>query len=174
MTEKELIKQCREEKGKRLLYATYVKRMSRLCYRYLPDEADTYDALSTGFMKVFQSLSNFRHYTEGSLEAWISQIMVNECLMLLRKKKKMQSQVALDVEIGAEDADILKFDAAYLYDAIVSLPDGYRTVFNLYEVEGYSHKEIAAMTGIKESASRSQLAHAKRRLREVLKKYLND
>lgn len=157
-----------------MLYETYFKRMSRLCFRYLPDEADTYDALSTGFMKIFQAMDWFQHNGEGSLEAWVRQIMVNECLMLLRKNKKMQSQVTLEVEVGAEDANLLSFDAAYVYEAIVSLPDGYRTVFNLYEVEGYSHREIAAMIGIQESASRSQLAHAKRRLRKLLKKYLND
>ena len=146
--------------------------MSRLCFRYLPDEADTYDALSTGFMKVFQSLGKFRHNGEGSLEAWIRQVMVNECLMLLRKQKKMHLQVSLDVEVGAEDANLLSFDTAYLYEAIVSLPDGYRTVFNLYEVEGYSHKEVAEMLNISVGTSKSQLFYAKKKLRQIISKLL--
>ena len=145
--------------------------MTRLCLRYLQNEQDTFEILTSGFLKVFKKIRDFKYQGEGSLEAWMRRIMINESLMKLKQKKNMYMNVALDnveAETYNTNTDV---DAAYLYDAIRGLPDGYRTVFNLYVIEGYSHKEIAEKLGIAESSSRSQLVHAKKRLKEWLSSY---
>ena len=142
--------------------------MTRLCIRYLQNESDTFETLTSGFMKIFKKIHDFDYQGEGSLEAWMRKIMVNESLMRLRKKKKIYLNVELEEAETKSSWTYADVDAAYLYDAIRSLPDGYRTVFNLYVIEGYSHKEIAEKLGIAESSSRSQLTHAKKKLRELL------
>ena len=142
--------------------------MTRLCLRYLQNEQDTFETLTSGFLKVFKKIQDFKYQGAGSLEAWIRKIMINESLMKLRKNKKSSMNVALEEAKTESWNEYTHVEAAYLYDAIRNLPDGYRTVFNLYIIEGYSHKEIAEKLGINESSSRSQLAHAKKKLRELL------
>ena len=170
MTDIELIQLCKNKnpKGQELLYRQYHSGMTRLCLRYLQNEPDTFEALTSGFLKVFKKIRDFEYQGEGSLEAWIRKIMVNESLMKLRKRKKFYLNVELQ-KANTESLNAhLDVDAEYLYDTIRRLPDGYRTVFNLHVIEGYSHKEIAEKLGIAESSSRSQLAHAKKKLRELL------
>lgn len=130
------------------------------------------DAVVEGFVKVFRKLDTFEFRGEGSFEAWISRIMVNESLMMLRKRKdvisvdqheaiQLDSGLATDSEIRAED----------LYQLVRQLPDGYRTVFNLYAIEGFAHKEIAEMLGISENTSKTQLFKARAALQNMLEKY---
>ena len=170
MTDIELINLCqaKDPKGQKLLYQRFSSPMTRLCLRYLQSEQDTFETLTAGFLKVFKKIHQFKYQGEGSLDAWIRKIMVNEALMELRKRKRNHLHVELD-QAEAELHEVLpEVDAEYLYQAIRSLPDGYRTVFNLHVIEGYNHKEIALRLGIAESSSRSQLAHAKKKLKEIL------
>ena len=145
--------------------------MTRLCLRYLQNEQDTFETLTAGFLNVFKKIHDFEYKGKGSLEAWMRRIMINESLMKLQKQKRFFMNITLEEarsELSVEETEI---DAAYLYDAIRHLPDGYRTVFNLHVIEGYSHKEIADRLKIAESSSRSQLTHAKRKLREWLSRH---
>jgi RNA polymerase sigma factor (sigma-70 family) len=167
---KELVRLCLRGNpdGERLLYERYVTIMARLCLRYLKDTGETEDALSEGFIKVFDMLRKFDYRGEHSLEAWIKKIMVNECLMRLRKWKSnpfIPFEAVVMEPVHAEDATL---PASEIMDLLQALPEGYRTVFNLYAIDGYSHREIAEMLGISESASRSQLTHARNKLKELL------
>lgn len=172
MTEKDLIRLCKDEdpKGQKILFQQYIDSMSRLCLRYLHNESDAVEAMSEGFVKVYRSIRGFEYQGEGSLAGWIKKIMINESLMYLRKNKKLLVNTSLDEAdlYTVSDSYIEEINAEYLYEAIRKLPPGYSTVFNLYEIEGFSHKEIASELGITESSSRGQLARAKNRLRELL------
>jgi RNA polymerase sigma-70 factor (ECF subfamily) len=177
LDDQQLIQLCigNDRKAQRLLYEQYVAPMGRLCLRYVRNEADVQEVLTEGFVKVFRELKTFRYRGAGSLRAWVRKIMVNESLMHLRKGHglsfvgleaaendgagEVESPLAVDPAVSAEE----------IFDFVRQLPGGYRVVFNLYAIEGYSHKEIAGMLGITESTSRSQLAHARARLQECLK-----
>lgn len=174
MTEQDLIKLCKKEdpKGQKLLFNRFIDPMSRLCLRYLQDESDAVEAMSEGFVKVYKSIHRFEYVGEGSLFAWVKRIMVNESLMYLRRNKCLLTQTDLNEAGHCEVSDdyLGEIEAEYLYEAIRNLPTGCSTVFNLYEIEGFSHKEIAGELGITESSSRAQLARAKNHLRKLLKK----
>ena len=142
--------------------------MYRVSYRYLRDEADSKDVLMMAFTRVFANLVNFSDRGEGSLQAWIRRIVVNESLMWLRRRNNFslvesgETAEVVDLnELGVLPAeDIVRF--------IHALPDGYRTVFNLNVIEGYDHKEIAELLGITEGTSRSQLSKARFALKKML------
>jgi RNA polymerase sigma-70 factor (ECF subfamily) len=120
-------------------------------------------------MKVFQNLDKFKYEGEHSLFVWIRKIMVNEALMFLRQNHNFLLSLESDHhEIPVQNEALNKMDAEELNDLIMSLPTGYRTVFNLYVVEGYEHKEIAEILGISDNTSRTQLAKAKNKLRIML------
>lgn len=140
--------------------------MARLCQRYLHDRDDAEDVLMEGFMKVFKSLNKFTYTDENSLEVWMRRIIINECLMRLRKSRWLVivESYATDIPETIDTA----ISAEEILRLISALPQGYRTVFNLYAIDGYSHAEIATLLGISESASRSQLSHARSRLKELL------
>lgn len=177
MTDQDLIKLCRDEdpRAQRLLFNQFIDPMSRLCLRYLHDESDAVEAMSEGFFKVYKNIDSFKYMGEGSLFGWIKKIMINESLMYLRRQKKLLVQTQLDEadQWHAIDAYTDQINAEYLFEAIRNLPHGYSTVFNLYEVEGYSHKEIANELGITESSSRSQLTNAKKLLRKLIENLNN-
>jgi RNA polymerase sigma-70 factor (ECF subfamily) len=168
---KELIKLCirHDRRAEKLLYERYVTAMARLCQRYLKDNAEAQDVLIEGFVKVFEKLKIFDYRGEQSLEIWIRRIMINGCLMRLRKRPIVFSMVDNENEPvqpahhGSETREIIML--------IDQLPTGYRTVLNLYVIDGYSHKEIAELLGITESASRSQLTHARNKLKDILKRH---
>lgn len=171
MEVKALIAAClqRNRIGEKLLYDRYVTPMARLCQRYLRNEGDIQDVLIEGFVKVFNNLKTFEYRGEQSLEIWIRQIMINECLMRLRKNKK---QFFIDEEQHALAQPCYNSpEAKEIIMLIHQLPAGYRTILNLYVIDGYSHKEIACLLGITESASRSQLTHARFKLKELLNKH---
>ncbi len=177
MDDQQLIQLCigNDRKAQRLLYEQFVAPMARLCLRYVRNEADAQEVLTEGFVKVFRDLKRFQYRGAGSLQGWVRKIMVNESLMHLRKGHGLsfvgleaaetngvggvESPLSVDPAVSAEE----------IFDLVRQLPGGYRVVFNLFAIEGYSHKEIAAMLGIAESASRSQLAHARAKLQERLK-----
>lgn len=169
MEVKELIAAClqRDRMSEKLLYERYVTVMARLCQRYLKYDAEVQDALMEGFVKVFDKLKTFEYRGEQSLEIWIRRILINECLMRLRKSNPL-------VMIDEEKHELVQPahndpEAKEIIKLIHHLPPGYRTILNLYVIDGYSHKEIAHFLGITESASRSQLTHARNKLKELLK-----
>jgi RNA polymerase sigma-70 factor (ECF subfamily) len=144
--------------------------------RYSSSIEEAEDILQDGFIKVFLNLKNFR--LDGSLEGWIRRIMVNTALNHYRAKQKYAYHSDID-EIGESVPDIRvddynKLNAKVLMDMIEDLPVGYKTVFNLFEIEGYSHKEIADMLDVSVNTSKSQLLKARRTLQgkiEELKNY---
>ncbi len=176
MDESLLIARCRQQdkKAQRALYDAYAERLMPVCLRYVKNLPDAEDALLNGFYKFFHTLSSFEYNGAGSIYTWLKKIVVNECLMLLRKRPSIKWE---DEETAAEAA--LNIDIFYALEAkeifmlIAALPDGYRTVFNLYAVEGYSHKEIANLLSIAEGTSKSQLSKAKALLQKVLIKHHN-
>ena len=142
--------------------------MFRLCYRYVREQQEAEDILCKGFHKVFQHIAQFEDRGEASLQKWITRIMVNEALMYLRKHRmELVSEDAAQA-IPAGTRTVSALEAEYLYNLIRALPLGYRTVFNLFCIEGYSHAEIAEQLGITEGTSKSQLSKARAMLQDML------
>ncbi|GAB5550547.1 MAG: RNA polymerase sigma factor [Saprospiraceae bacterium] len=171
MTEKELIQACKKNKRKaqQRLFDTYSPKMNGVLRRYLRSNEDREDVLVEAFYKVFENLERFRG--EGSFEGWIRRIVVNEALMFLRK----QHNFNMTVEITDFDEPVrmtVMDDLAVkdIMKMLNELPTGYRTVFNLYVVEGYKHREIADLLGISINTSKSQLILAKKRMRTLIEK----
>jgi RNA polymerase sigma factor (sigma-70 family) len=159
----------KEQAAEEALYQKFSPRMLAVCYRYAKSREDAEDMLQEGFIKVFHQLSDFRK--EGSLEGWIRRLMVHTCINILKRNKKFNEQVDISM------AENLISPAAYIpsiihakqiVECIRSLPVGYRTVLNLYAIEGYSHREIATMLEIEESTSRSQYVRARALLEKIL------
>lgn len=168
MTETELVQSClkNDRLAQKQLYDKYKRAMYTLAYRITGSFETADDVLQDAFLKVFRGLPTFRG--ESTLGAWIKTIVVRTAYSMLRKQQPyFESTDNLQLPGYVDWGHYL--DAEYLEKAILSLPQGYRTVFVLIEVEGYSHKEVAAMLGISEGTSKSQLFYSKRRLREILK-----
>lgn len=165
-----LIEGCRrgEPAAQQELFSCFSEKMFAVCRRYISNKADAEEVLISGFVLVFTKIAQFRN--EGSFEGWMRKIMVNEALSFLRKKRSLFLYSELDG--ASEESEPALADSAILTEellgVIASLPDGYRTVFNLYAIEGYSHKEIAELLGIDESTSKSQLSRARQLLRRRL------
>jgi len=155
------------------LYGRYVGYLTAVCGRYIADDEEVKDILQDSFIKIFRSMDRFTYRGEGSLKAWMSRIVVNDALKALRRKKPLPlSPLLSDITEDEEPAfDRIPLDV--LQGMIRRLPDGYRTVFNLYVFEDKSHKEIASLLGIKENSSASQLHHAKAQLARWIKDYIN-
>jgi RNA polymerase sigma-70 factor (ECF subfamily) len=162
------------QKALRQLFDFFGKRMFMLCLRYVKNQEDAEDILSKGFTIAFSRMDSFEIRGENSFEVWLKRILINECLMFLRKQNKAPLMIEPDESLISTAENIVeKLSADSLYELILKLPEGYRTVFNLFEIEGYSHSEIAAQLGITEGTSKSQLSKAKAVLRElVIKKGL--
>lgn len=143
--------------------------MMGVCLRYMRNQEDAEDVLLEGFYKVFKNLKNFNYESEVAFFGWVKRIMVNEALMKLRKNKDIQT-LSINEEINEEidTTPLEELNADYLLSLIQSIPVGYRTVFNLFEIEGYSHEEIAQRLEISVGTSKSQLFKAKKMLREKL------
>ncbi len=168
--EDELIQGClkRDRKAQKQLYDTYSARMYGICYRYVKDPMLAEDVLVTSFTKILEKIDQFKG--EGSFEGWIRRIMVNESLTCLRKNRTMY--VETDLESAERHPDYANvadhLQAEDLLTLIESLPAGYRIVFNMYAIDGYSHKEIADHLGISENTSKSQLSRARVYLQKLL------
>lgn len=164
----QLIKDCVAGKQKALaqLYHFFSAKMYGVCLRYAKDSSEAEDNLQEGFIKVFNSLKNFRN--EGSLEGWIRRIMINVSLEKLRKQNKMYpvEDVSVYDSVNFSDDVIAKISADDLLKLVQELPPRYRMVFNLYVIEGYSHEEIANEMMITQGTSKSNLSRA----REIMKK----
>jgi RNA polymerase sigma factor (sigma-70 family) len=168
--EDELIKGClrRERSAQRQLYDTFSSKMYSICYRYVKDSMEAEDILVTAFMKVFDKIEQFK--SEGSFEGWIRRIVVNEALTYLRRNRAMYLET--DLEQADREPDYSKLsdhlEAEDLMNMIKELPTGYRIVFNMYAIDGYSHKEIADQLNISENTSKSQLSRARVYLQKML------
>jgi RNA polymerase sigma factor, sigma-70 family len=179
MTELELVDGCKKKDRtiQQILYEIYSPQMLGICLRYIGDQMTSQDILHDGFIKVFLSFDSFHYRGEGSLKAWMSRIFTNTCLEYLRKNNALKETVALDEwkeSTGPEEAeyDLISTDA--LMQFISELPAGYRTIFNMYVIDDFSHKEIGEKLNINESSSRSQLSRAKNILANKIKKYIKE
>lgn len=171
LSEDELIEGCR--KGTRAfqkaLYDRYCRKMLVVCLRYSKTTAEAEDIVQEGFVKVFQGLKDFRR--EAKLDTWITRIMVNTALNVQRKKLYLYPMVDVtEIVLPEEEMSISGIHVGQLLEMIQSLPQGCQIVFNLFAIEGYSHKEIAEMLGISEGTSKSQFARAKSLLQAKLLK----
>ncbi|SEQ24215.1 RNA polymerase sigma factor [Neolewinella agarilytica] len=174
MTEQDLITGCKgnDRRAQRAVYDRYSPVMLAVARRYTARDADAEDVLVTAFFKVFDKIASFNE--QGSFEGWIRRIVVNEALMLLRKKHALKQASELD-DVNPATFSVPASATARLAEADImalldTMPAGYRTVFNLYVVEGYKHREIAEMLEISINTSKSQLILAKKRMREQLEK----
>lgn len=168
--EEDLINACKrgDAHAQQRLFDLYSPRMYAVCRRYLRNPMQAEDALVMAFTKVFERINQFRG--EGSFEGWIRRITVNEALASLRKSRVMMIETDLDLADREPDYDRLSdhLEAEDLLKIIEGLPPGYKVVFNLYAIDGYSHKEIAAQLGITENTSKSQLSRARAYLQKIL------
>ena len=164
----ELIDRCikQDAQAQKLLYERLSPRMYAVCLRYVKDTADAQDVLLKSFMKAFDHIKTYKQ--EGSFEGWVHRIVVNEALMFLRKYKNMHVAVDIEEAVDVSTPPSSALEAEDLLRLVQQLPLGYRTVFNLYSIEGYSHAEIAEKLNISEGTSKSQLSRAKELLRNMI------
>lgn len=171
MTEELMLAGCLRNNAaaQEALYNRFSPRMLGVCYRFAKNREDAEDMLQDGFIKVFSQIHQYRN--EGALEGWIRRIVVHTCINILKKNKKFSESVdiihAKSVYVNEEMIPSI-MQAKQVVECIRLLPLGYRTVLNLYAIEGFSHKEIAAILDIEESTSRSQYTRAKAMLEEIL------
>ncbi len=166
----ELIEDCKRKnaQAQKSLYDRYAGKLYALCCRYIKEKMEAEDVLIIAFTKILDRIDQYKG--EGSFEGWMKRIVVNESLTYLRRNKTMYLE--MDIEAADREPDFEKMEnelhAEDLMKLIDALPSGYRIVFNLYAIDGYSHKEIAEQLGISENTSKSQLSRA----RVVLQKSL--
>ena len=156
----------------KMLYDKYVGYLTAVCARYIPDDDDVKDIMQEAFIKVFKSMDKFSWRGEGSLKAWLTRIVVNDSLKALRRKKPLTLSASLAESVEEEEPAFKDVPMDVIQGMIRKLPEGYRTVFNLFVFEDKSHKEIASLLGIKENSSASQLFHAKAMLAKWIKDYI--
>jgi RNA polymerase sigma-70 factor (ECF subfamily) len=156
-------------------YQMYVEELSSVCYRYVPYEEDAKDVLQNSFVKIFTTLPTIEYRSEEALKGWLKRVVANEALAFLRKRKKLLFVESHGEETLMDDGEpqTESLSPDTLHQLISELPDGYRTVVNLYVFEGYSHKQIAELLGITESTSGSQFYYAKRLLAKRIKELTN-
>jgi RNA polymerase sigma factor (sigma-70 family) len=168
--EKILIDKCLkgDRDSQRILFERYCGKMLALCSRYSRHKLEAEDICQEGFIKVYKKLHQYEH--RGSLEQWIRRIMINTAIKYLKKGSVKNEQIGLeDYPEGVVNADAVSLlSEKELIGLISKLPDGYRLVFNMYAIEGMSHKEISEVLGIGESTSRSQLVKARKWLQEKI------
>ena len=156
------------------IYRRHVRYLSALCSRYITEDEDIKDVLQEAFIKIFISLNSFTYRGEGSLKAWMARITLNETLKFLRNNSRLNLASIDDTDMNIADGNSMETDGIstdVLHQLIRELPDGYRTVFNLFIIDDKSHKEIASLLGIKENTSASQLHKAKAMLAQKIKLY---
>lgn len=164
-TEDQLVQALRNQDraAQTFVYDQYSKRFLGICCRYIVDQMEAEDVMVEGFMKIFQKVHTFQ--SQGSFEGWMKRIIVREALMRVRSVRLFVSEEVLDYQGDPIEATTT-LETEDLVRCIQALPDGYRMVFNMYVVDGYSHQEIADHLGISEGTSKSQLSRAKAILRE--------
>ncbi|MCC5937113.1 MAG: sigma-70 family RNA polymerase sigma factor [Lunatimonas sp.] len=171
LTDSDLYLGCLENNPamQKAVYERFSAKMFAVCLRYVKDTAAAEDVLIIGFMKVFDRIHQFKG--SGNFGGWIRRIMVNECLMYLEKEKNLYREIGLE-GIGSDPVQSQPSDELAVEDLmklIDRLPSGYRSVFNLYAIEGFSHQEIAQKLHISENTSKSQLSRARSHLQKMLR-----
>ena len=170
MTEAQLISGCKKNNvlAQKELYNIYAPKMMGVCARYFVNRQEAQDVLQEGMLKLFKNINNYTG--KGSFEGWIRKIVINTALEQLRKNKihfESTDQIDLDSNLSKENG-FQNLKVQDLLKMIHSLPEGFRVVFNLFAIEGYSHKEIAIQLGISEGTSKSQLSRARRQLQDMI------
>ena len=171
----------KDQRAMSQLYQMYIRELSSVCYRYVPSESDAKDVLQESFVKIFTSMPTFDYRGEAALRMWMRKVVVNEALHFLKERSMLKTKLGVRVvDVDLERAaDALPSDndpseaetltPEELHQMIRELPDGCRTVVNLYVFEGYSHKQIAEMLNVTVSTSASQLYYAKQLLAKRIK-----
>jgi RNA polymerase sigma-70 factor (ECF subfamily) len=165
----ELLKRCKagERKAQEALYKQFAAKMMGVCLRYAADRMEAEDMLQNGFIRVFQKMGDFRG--DGSFEGWIRRIMVHSSIEYYRKHHKLLVLAdELQHEPSVNPVAAANLDAKDMMAMVQRLSPGYRMVFNLYAIEGYSHREIGEIMGISEGASKSQLSRARSILKGLI------
>jgi RNA polymerase sigma-70 factor (ECF subfamily) len=176
LSDEKLVKGCLKGDGsaQKELYEKYKIQLFRVCLRYSKDHNEAEDMLQDGFIKIFTDLHQFSF--QGPLGAWMRRVVVNVALQHIRKNKRLEilnepiEAIADEYQTDAEVFSNLNIKT--LTKLIQMLPDGYRVVFNMYVIEGYSHKEIAEQLNIQVNTSKSQLSKAKNALKKMLEKIM--
>lgn len=176
----ELLQQCKKKNRDAIkeLYLRFGGFLLAICVRYMGSKQDAEDVLQDSFLKILKSLDKFKWRGNGSLRAWLARFVVNECLQKLRKKDIFKFTVDInDIDESNEileptKEDIKKIPYSILLDYIAELPEGYRTIFNMYVFENKSHKEIAKILNIKEKSSSSQFFRARKLLSIKIEKFI--
>jgi RNA polymerase sigma-70 factor (ECF subfamily) len=161
-----------ERKAQNELFNHFAPKMLSICYRYVKSSELANDVLVMAFHRILTKMDSFE--SKGSFEGWIKRIVINECLMEIRRNSNVNMTISVD---DIREEPMVEFEDHLCYEELIEilngLPDGYRTVFNLYVIEGYKHREIADLLGISINTSKSQLILAKRRMCELIKKKFN-
>lgn len=172
MNDEQLVKKCLEKDAlaQKQLFDFYSKRMMGVCLRYTRESEEAQEVLQLGFIKVFEKLELYNN--QGQLEGWIRKVIVNTALDNIRRNKKFNDNVEMDkVEFQLPSGDVSGLESLKAQDLlkiIQSMPTGFKTVFNLYAIEGYSHKEIAEELNISVSTSKSQYSRARVYLQKII------
>lgn len=165
-----------DNRAMRHFYAQYGGLLAATCSRYVNNEDDVKDLMQDAMVNIIQNIDSFTYKGKGSLRAWATRIVVNQALNFVKSQKRFLDTFA-DKDLGNlslpdnEEPDISDIPADVIHQMISQLPDGYRTVFNLFAIEGKSHKEIAALLGIKADTSASQFFRAKNILAKQIDNY---
>jgi len=161
-----------EAKAQKTLYERFAPTMFAVCSRYAPDSDNAKDLLQDGFVKVFTKIDSYAG--TGSFEGWMRRVFVTTCLEMLRQKHALKFAASIDeqeIQISSHEASVVEqLSANELMKLVNSLSDGYRTVFNMYAIEGYSHAEIAQELGVNEVTSRTQFMRARKILQGMIQK----
>lgn len=172
MNDEQLVKKCLEKDSlaQKQLFDSFSRKMMGVCLRYTKDAEEAQDVLQIGFVKVFEKLHLFNN--EGSLEGWIRKVVINTALDQIRKNKKFENNIdlaAVDYQIPSENENVLgQLSVNDLLKIIQAMPTGFRTVFNMYAIEGYSHQEIADQLNISINTSKSQYSRARVYLQRII------
>ncbi len=172
MKDEQLIRGCIEKNlnAQKQLYDRFARKMMGVCLRYAGSKEEAEDILQEGFIKVFEKIETYRG--ECELEGWIKTVMINMSLDHFRKNKKAKNNVELNEEIGTMESNHYstydRLSEKELLETIQGLPPGFRTVFNLYAIEGYNHNEIGRMLQIEPGTSKSQYARARQHLQKII------
>ncbi|MDX5319886.1 MAG: RNA polymerase sigma factor, partial [Bacteroidota bacterium] len=175
MTEEELIQGCKENNRlhQEALYRKYSRKIFGICLRYASSEMEAEDTMQEIFIKLFSKINQYKH--GGSFEAWVKRVSVNYAIEVYRRNKRLVfiENYEGDYENTYDAQSLEKLSAEEITNLIKLLPEGYRMVFNLYAIEGYTHKEIGEMMGVTEGTSKSQYSRAKSHLCKMLAEKLN-
>jgi RNA polymerase sigma factor (sigma-70 family) len=169
-----LIEECKKKSNSAFekLYSKYASRMKAIAFRYVGDSAKAEDVLHDAFIKVFEKIAMLEN--NMLFEGWLRRIVINEAIDFLKEEKKINAAITESGQLNSnhqsDNREHFEISAKELMNLLNELPHGYKTIFNMYVVDGYQHKEIAGMLGISEGTSKSQLAKAKEFLKKKLEK----